>query len=172
MDMLMQPLITPVQEFAACLKQILDDRGVSASELARMMAYKSRNSIFRILDGEGGQSARQAFYDRLIGEDPLGLSDAQRAALEQALEVSRVGMHAFMSNRSLHEMLLGSEKSAGARAVCIDLPPEDRDGGFTQALKEIEKAKQIHIVILGCCYREIFEAIRDQIYEGDLRLYR
>lgn len=44
---------TLAQEFGPCLKEMLGKRKVSASELARMMHYKSRNSIFRILDGEG-----------------------------------------------------------------------------------------------------------------------
>ena len=164
MKMHVQTIITPVREFSQCLRQILDERKISASELARMMAYKSRNSIFRILDGIGGQSARQAFYDRLIGEDPLGLSSEERAALEQAMEVSRVGRHAFMSNHEMREMLMNKDEAADKRTVCLDMPPEGKDYGFRQALEEITRARQAHIVILGCCYKEIFEAIREQIY--------
>ena len=77
-------MIHPLQEFGPCLKQILEKRKVSASELARMMAYKSRNSIFRMLDESSGHSARQAFFDRLTGEDPLALEEGERAALAQA----------------------------------------------------------------------------------------
>ena len=36
-------IIEPVQAFGACLKGLLESRKISGSELARMMAYKSRN---------------------------------------------------------------------------------------------------------------------------------
>ena len=66
MEPMVQKTLYPTQEFGPCLKEILKEKRVSASELARMMAYKSRNSIFRILCGEGGHGARQAFYERLM----------------------------------------------------------------------------------------------------------
>ena len=74
-------IIEPVQAFGTCLKGILEKQNISASELARMMNYKSRNSIFRILEEAGGHSARQVFFERLISEDPLALSDAQKREL-------------------------------------------------------------------------------------------
>ena len=163
---LKRSVIRPIQEFPASLRQLLDERGISASELARMMAYKSRNSIFRILDGAGGQSARQAFYDRLIGEDPLKLTDHERAMLAQAIEVSRMGQRAFVSSCAMRDMLLS--KDAGAAAVHIDMPSESDDPGFRQAMQEMVRGRQTQVVILGCCYREIFEELREHIYRGEM----
>ena len=95
--MLMQPIIRPMITFGPCLKQILQKRNISASELARMMEYKSRNSIFRILDDEGGDGTRQALYDRLMEDDLLNLTRQEQLELTQALEISRVGLVAFLS---------------------------------------------------------------------------
>ena len=40
--------------FGPYLAQALQKRGMSASEAARRLGYKSRNSIFRVLDESGG----------------------------------------------------------------------------------------------------------------------
>ena len=68
MEPRVQKTLHPTQEFGPCLREILKEKQVSASELARMMNYKSRNSIFRILSGKGGHGARQTFCERLLNE--------------------------------------------------------------------------------------------------------
>ncbi|MBE5798974.1 MAG: hypothetical protein E7321_03370 [Clostridiales bacterium] len=168
MQTLMQPVIMPVQEFSQCLKQILAGRKISASELARMMAYKSRNSIFRILDEKGGHSARQAFYDRLTGEDPLDLSEQERQALGQALEVSRVGEHVFMSNRAMRELLMSAGMETEGKRVRIDAFNRPEDPGFHMGLAEMARNRKAYIAITGCCDRAIFNALRERIYKTDV----
>ena len=161
-------MVEPVQAFGPCLKGILENRKISASELARMMAYKSRNSIFRILDEAGGHSARQAFCERLIGEDVLKLSDAERAALEQALEVSRVGRQAFLSNHAMREMLTNTQTHQTEIAVRIDAFAAPEDPTFMRALDEMARCKTAYITITGCCDRAILDALRWWIYQTDV----
>ncbi|MBR5301211.1 MAG: hypothetical protein IKU38_00060 [Clostridia bacterium] len=161
-------IINPVQEFGACVKDILKRKGISASELARMMAYKSRNSIFRILDEAGGHSPRQAFYDRLIGEDPLALDEEDKAALAQALEVSRVGQHAFLSNHAMRELLMDADARESGPKIRVDAFNTPEDPEFKLALREIERCKVAYVTITGCCDRAIFEALRERIYKADV----
>lgn len=160
-------IVEPVQEFGMCLKGVLRSRKVSASELARMMAYRSRNSIFRILDETGGHNARQAFFDRLTKENPLGLSAQEHAALEQALEVSRVGRHAFLSNCAMHEMLMNEDAGGTDAKVRIEAIENNDDPYFRQALEEMAHGKKAYITITGCCDRAIFEALREWIHKTD-----
>ena len=84
-------------DFGQCLRKILADKDISASELARMMSVKSRNSVFRILSGESGYSTLKAFCDRLMDEDPLALTHQEREALVRALNVSLVGADNYKS---------------------------------------------------------------------------
>ena len=161
--------LQPMLELGPCLREILKGKGVSASELARMMAYKSRNSIFRILDGEGGYGARQAFYDRLTREDPLGLSDEERARLAQALEVSRVGPDNFMSNRAMRALLMNVSLKTAAGSVRVDAHashPHDPD--YTGAIAAMARGKKAYLTITGCCDRAIFDALRERIYRTDV----
>lgn len=161
----MRQIIRPLEEFGPCLKRIVKSRRISASELARMMAYKSRNSIFRMLGETGGHGARQAFFERLTGEDPLSLEESERLALEQALEVSRVGRHAFLSNCALHEMLGSSAVDAPAHGIRIEGGGDDPR--FHQALAALTRGRKAYIAIMGCCDRAIFEAIRKWICRAD-----
>lgn len=166
--MRVERVIEPVQEFGQYLKGILESRKISASELARMMAYKSRNSIFRILDEAGGHSARKAFYERLIDEDTLLLSDDERAGLEQALEVSRVGRQVFLSNHAMRELLMHDNTSKTEPPLRIDAFYTPEDPAFLQALEEMARCRTAYITITGCCNREIFDALRDWIYKTDV----
>jgi len=168
MDVCMRAMIEPVQEFGLCLKGILESRKISASELARMMAYKSRNSIFRILDEESGESARHAFFSRFIEEDPLVLNEQERAALEQALEVSRVGRRAFYSNRAMRELLMNGNGRRPEHPVRVDAFNTPEDPAFVRALDEMARCKTAYITITGCCDREIFEELRAWIYKTDV----
>lgn len=156
--MQIQSIIRPMQEFGPCLKQLLQEKGISASELARIMAYKSRNSIFRILDGVGAQSARQAFYDRLLQEDPLKLSEQERAALEQALEISRVGLMEFLNNRAMSELLMDNDmEDCGAEVViCLDEDEQLMLESYADKLKLVE---DVRLTITGCCDRGIISTI-------------
>ena len=170
MEPMVQKTLLATQEFGPCLKEILKEKRVSASELARMMAYKSRNSIFRILGGEGGHGARQAFYERLTQEDPLCLDDGQRKRLEQALEISRVGLKTYQENQAMRELLLSGNPRPAQKAVRVDASecyPQDPD--FQKTLESIARAKKVYLTILGCCDRAIFEAMREQIGRMDAR---
>ena len=165
-----QTTLHPTQEFGPCLREILKEKQVSASELARMMNYKSRNSIFRILCGKGGHSARQAFYERLMQEDPLHLSDEQRERLGQALEISRVGLKAYLDNLAMRELLMGGKPRPAQQTVRVDAAyfyPQDAD--FSEAMAAMARAHKVCLTILGCCDRAIFDALRERISRRDVR---
>ena len=167
--MLMKPIIRPMQAFGPCLKQLLQARGTSASELARMMGYKSRNSIFRILDEEGGHSARQALYDRLMEEDPLAFAIQEREELAQALEISRVGLVAFLDNRAMRELLMDVSMEEAAQEIRL-IPA---DGKPASAKRMIERAKEVEelvVTITGCCDRQICAMMNEGLSQLDARI--
>jgi len=158
MNSQLSELKLPVMEFGAALKDILGRKKISASELARMMAYKSRNSIFRILDEEGGHSARQAFFDRLIKEDPLGLDDEERAQLQQALEISRVGRTTFFSNRAMRELLVNAKENDTLERTRT----YSREGEESRPVDvRTAQCREIHLYMMGCCSRGVFSGIKE-----------
>ena len=155
-------------EFGPCLKEILKDKRVSASELARMMNYKSRNSIFRILSGESSHGARRVFFARLTQEDPLSLDEKQRQRLEQALEISRIGLKDYLGNQAMRELLTGGAVGPEHRTVRIEAANDDpQDPDFSKAIEAAACAKKMHLIIMGCCDRAIFDALHDWIDRRD-----
>ena len=170
MEPRVQKTLHPMQEFGPCLREILKEKQVSASELARMMNYKSRNSIFRILSGKGGHGARQTFCERLLREDPLRLSDEQRDRLGQALEISRVGWKAYLDNRAMRELLMAGKPRPAQQTVRVEaayLYPQDPD--FCKATESLNRAQRVRLTILGCCDRAIFDALRERLSRMDVR---
>ncbi|MBR5560155.1 MAG: hypothetical protein IKU73_01925 [Clostridia bacterium] len=158
----MQPIIRPMLDFGPCVRQILQKRNISASEFARMMGYKSRNSIFRILDGEGGHGPRQALYDRLTSEDMLSLTQQERRELFQALEISRVGLVAFLNNRAMRELMMDvfmEEEADEIRVLSMDGRKAHVDGLYGS----IDHLKEIEITITGCCDRQILTQLNERL---------
>ena len=145
-------------DFGQCLRKILADKDISASELARMMSVKSRNSVFRILSGESGYSTLKAFCDRLMDEDPLALTHQEREALVRALNVSRVGAENYYSYCEIAKMIGEAEDESLADA---------QDLGAHAAIADIEEAvsqcREAHITITGCCDRQLFEQFRKMV---------
>lgn len=158
----MQPIIRPMLDFGPCVRQILHKRNISASEFARLMGYKSRNSIFRILDGEGGHGPRQALYDRLIDEDMLSLTQQERRELFQALEISRVGLLAFLNNRAMRELMMDvfmEEEADEIRVLAMDGKKAHVDGLYSS----VDHLKEIRITITGCCDRQILTQLNERL---------
>ncbi len=160
--MQMQSIIRPMLAFGPCVRQLLEKRHISASELARMMGYKSRNSIFRILDDEGGHGPRQALYERLIAEDPLSLTQQERRELLQALEISRVGVVAFLNNRAMRELMLDVFMEEEAEEIRV-LPMDDKKANVEGIFGGVDHLKQVDITITGCCDRQILSQLNERL---------
>lgn len=157
-------VLEPIQEFGLCLKQILEKKQVSASELARLLSYKSRNSIFRILDGEGAHTSRRAFLDRLFETDALSLTLHEREMLTQALEVSRVGLRRFLNNRAMQDMLVSEhpqQQSGGAGILLVGEDAQAMSHGYV--LDDLMENRELHLMITGCYDRRIFEALHRRV---------
>lgn len=96
--------MTRHEPFGQCLQRILRQEGWSATKLAGLLGYKSRNSLFRILKDQASYEAQAAFLESLRGADVPWLASYE-AELEDALELRRVGLREFLDNRSLLTLL-------------------------------------------------------------------
>ena len=135
--------------FGPYLAQALQKRGMSASEAARRLGYKSRNSIFRVLDESGGYAALETCYQKIAKTRALGLTDEEFLHLATELEVSRVGMSTFISNRALRCMLRENEQTME--------PIRWRMGG--ELFECIAQSRSAQIILLGVCSRSMMQAL-------------
>ena len=150
--------------FGQCLRHILQEKGISASEAARCMGMKSRNGIFRILSDEGSDAGKSAFYERFCQAmgDKLDAQDRER--LEGALELERVGEEGVLQNRAMRMLLSG--EIAPEPPMCLyrqGRHPEDLAG----ILESYVTGKSLSITMLGCCSRVLFEQLAQALAKAD-----
>ncbi len=139
------------ESFGQCLQRILREESLSASETARRVGFRSRNSIFRILGGETSVEVDQRFLVSL--REAVGDAWPQRHwdALETALTIKRVGLQAYLCEKAFCEALYGVPASEGYMVESAGKAASERPMG--ELLKEICAGKDINVVICGCYER-------------------
>lgn len=140
------------ESFGECLKRCLKETGLSASEAARLVGFRSRNSIFRILSGDASGEIKLRFLAAL--QDALGSqwSDERWYALQEALSIERLGLECYQANRAFRKVL--SEKEGRIPEYTVQHPCSD--GGvkvysLAEMLESIAQSVRAEIVITGCC---------------------
>lgn len=139
------------ERFGECLKRCLAENGLSATEAAKLVGFRSRNSIFRILAGETGDEVNFRFLSSLY--DVLGDAWSQEywQALQEALIVERLGVERYESNRAFERLLHERETVLDAQ---VEMIGEDGAGAvqsLAQVLDNAMKSVRTEIVITGCC---------------------
>ena len=142
-----------LEGFGACLKRILKEQHMSASEAARLTGSRSRNSVFRILQGSTSPEVSGRFLRSL--EQAVG--DAWPVAvwqeLHRALAVDRSGPEKYQSNAQFLRLLCAP---APAREdVLVQTESESGEPIALQPLREVMaellSAPRTEIILTGCC---------------------
>lgn len=152
--------------FGEYLKQLLKEKGMSASELARIMEYKSRNTVFRILAGEGGHVSRQAFFDRIVQDNVLDLTEEEKKQLTCSLEVSRVGAGRYMDNLAMEALFHAEKEKADIDVQVVRRDKLKQDTTLKAILEEYVSGSELELQISGCCSSIIFNTLRDVLLES------
>lgn len=139
------------ERFGDCLKRCLQEAELSASEAARLVNFRSRNSIFRILAGDASPDVSLRFLSAL--HDALGdkWPHERWHALQEALSVERLGEVGYRSRHAFEQVLYGTP--APFDAVVEKMNPDDSEEFFTLSslLDTVCASPQAEIIITGCC---------------------
>ena len=152
--------------FGQCLRQILKEKRISASALSRMMENKSRNSLFRILEGSTSPATQEAFFHRLVRGNWLSLTKAQQQMLRESLEVSRLGVEGYRSNQAMRKMLRDVDEQRARRPIDLESADRGACGTFDRQLEQYARCRAVSMTLIGCCDREICAAIADGLLHG------
>ncbi len=134
------------ESFGQCLQRILAERGISASEAARLVNFRSRNSIFRILADDTSCEVDARFLTKLrqaVGND---WPEEHWEALNEALEIKRVGFEQHISNKVFLRTLHGPEEEADFLAVRAGV-----ERPLNEFLDELLKEGTFEIIVTGGC---------------------
>lgn len=149
------------ERFGACLKRCLDEGDISATEAAKLVGFRSRNSIFRILAGETGNEVNLRFLASL--HEKLGEVWPQErwTALQEALSVERLGPERYEANCAFDRLLHEQEEPLQAVVQQISTEGQPALKSLKDVLTEVAKAHRAEIVITGCCDSELSHLLVD-----------
>ena len=154
--------MTHYESFGDCLKRCLKETGLSASEAARLVGFRSRNSMFRILAGEAGDDVKLRFLEKLHGALKDAWPESSWLALQEALSVERMGPERYRANRAFGRALQAREDTL---RYMLQQPQPDgttRDLPLGELLAEAGRAHRTEIIITGCCDSGISRLIAEK----------
>lgn len=153
------------ERFGRCLQRLLDEAGISASAAARLVGFRSRNSIFRILNDETSVEINQRFLSQL--RDALKEQWPQEAwrQLENALDIERVGLAQHASNRAFCHAMDGRVEK---RAFMVEVYSGEgmQQKPVEDMLKELIGQGQTSVVLCGCCERSLSAVLASCLNEA------
>ena len=144
-----------VESFSECLQRTLDEEHMSASEAARLVGFRSRNSMFRILAGDTSHEVDAKFlaaFREAIGDAwPKERFDA----LEEALNIKRVGMNEYRSYQAIGAMINDQETSEPVLVRSINADGTDEEHALLELLQPMAQCAKVEIVMSSCCQSAI-----------------
>ena len=138
------------ESFGDCLKRCLQEEGISASEAARLVGFRSRNSIFRILSGEASPEIKLRFMEALHQALGSRWPEARWHMLQDALAMERMGPVRYRENQAFARVLFEQEQTAECTVIKLAAGGADEELPLAQVLREIAASRKAEIVITGC----------------------
>ena len=136
--------------FGECLRHCLQEMNLSASEAARLVGFRSRNSIFRILSGEASVDIKLRFMEALHAALGSSWPEEKWHALQEALMVERLGPERFRENRAFADVLFGLDDSVDFVAMRLLDDGTTQEYSLETVLREVAASPRAEIVITGC----------------------
>ena len=139
------------------LQSIMEERGLTPSELTHLLGYQSKTSLVRVLRGQTNQRALDAMVKRLC--ETIDLTDEERAHLDEALE-EMLWQDDYSSVREMVRFLKGEHDEVGSVSI------EWIDSGKTADFGGLyEDARELRFTILNCQFINIFPAVQHYVHD-------
>ena len=153
------------ERFGECLQRMLNENGMSASEAARLVGFRSRNSMFRILAGETSWEVDARFLAAMRERIGDKWPEACWRELDTALRIKRLGMEQYLSNlaflRVIHDMQEQRDYMVNAQQ------PDGRMLPLRQVLTELcADAEALEVILCGCCDRDLMTLLAQCLGEA------
>jgi len=157
----MQRMKAP-EKFGECLQRLLDQEGMSASEAARLVGFRSRNSIFRILNDETSFDVDSRFLTSLHKAVGESWPESHWEALEDAIYLKKVGLGQMLKDRaflkSMHEVTAADDYTVESNWY-----GQFEEISMRALLADVSKGEEIVIVISGSCKRDLAALLIEEL---------
>ena len=163
------------ERFAECLKRILQEQKVSVTEVAKAVGFKSRNSLFRILNDQTSYDVEHTFLKNLRQSGIVELSENEWNKLEESLEISRVGISNYVSNQAIRNQLL-LPKPKNDDFVCASLGDEPEEISLHELMQRYIDSREVELHIFCCCHpafcRTVAQVLSETKPDCNLAVYQ
>lgn len=150
--------------FADCLKRILAENGISATELSRLMGISgSKTKVFRILSNEASYKNQLAFFKCIRETCADKFSDCEFNELSDALEISRVGETQYLCNCAISELVFKADEKVCNETCMYVRGSDDSLTPLADVLVKVFDAEDAHLTITGSCTESLFRAIDEAL---------
>lgn len=142
------------ERFAECVKRVLQEQKVSTTDVAKAVGFKSRNSLFRIINDQTSHDVERVFLQSLRQSGFLELTQETWDKLEESLEVSRVGISNYASNQAIRNQLLMPKKQDDS-FVCSTMAATGKTPdviSLHDLMLEYVDSKTLELHIFCCCH--------------------
>lgn len=152
--------------FAQCLQRVLNETELTATEVARRLEMRSRNSIFRILKGKTSPQLNRRFLESFHKHMGEQLTEAQWAALNRALEMDAVGAVEYKSRQALMQLVGAFSDPISPAKVCyLDAIGAEKEDSFLHYLQVLFcGALKVNALLFGCCDLGLFRQLQEAIH--------
>lgn len=153
------------ERFSECLKRVLEEQQLSASEAARLVGFRSRNSIFRILADQTSSKVQEDFMlalkARLGDQWPQSCWDE----LKVALDITRMGLDDYLSAQAMRDLIRTGPLPADEITVLIREKDQMVHFPMRQLIRRIDKDSKVDLIICGCCNAALCRILAEELAE-------
>jgi len=151
------------ESFAQRLQEVLKENGMSASEIARLVGFRSRNSIFRILTGATSAAVEKRFLASL--RDAVGNAWPQKhwSLLEDALSIKEVGLEQFRSNQAFMNALKEPQEAVAYTVETRWNASDLQVIPMKQLLDDLARNSELDVIVCGCCDRLLTSMLAESL---------
>lgn len=138
------------ESFGECLKRCLKETDISASEAARLVGFRSRNSIFRILAGDASNDVKLRFLEQLYKAIGKKWPEEYWRALQEALSIERLGPVRYQEKQAFTRVLFGREEQDECTVIKLMEDGTTQEYPLADVLADTAASSRAEIVITGC----------------------
>lgn len=161
-----------VKLFGETLHECIKARGFSLASVAEDLGYKSKTTLVRILEESSKIENARKCFELALNSELLDLTQAERQALQTALEVSAIGKQAFMTKAVLHDILHPTSEPLSLSDIAVEGIEGIRT--FEQLLQRCSKSASCTVWVFGPQNARIFSGLyrlSDRMDRCEIRHY-
>lgn len=140
--------------FGECLSALMRENDISVAELTRLTNYRSKTSLVRLLRDEVRFASIEDFMVRLRAAEVWEAGSREMRALEDAMEVSRLGRERYLRYREMWRLVGRREEEP--KEMALEPFGTSRARTLRELAQKWRGAQEIRFLLINSGYESLF----------------